>query len=396
MNRDTQAAWRYHNGTKHPYGNLMDRWHSFDPRSQPLLFKIYSDLTPIQLPQGAPPLGMSALSAVSTTVSTSLGGRIPDVNALARILHFSAGITKRIDYPWGSMPFRAAACTGALYHIELYVVCGDLPGLAAGVYHFEPQESGLRRLRQGDYRRALVEASGNEGSAANAPATIVYTDVFWRNACKYQAREYRHSFWDCGTILANTLAMASAFGMPAKVVAGFVDASVNRLLDVDPQREVALALAPVGFAPQLAPGPSPQPGPLSLETVPVSDHETEFPAIREMHDASSLADQAEVAAWRVENPPMARPEHSGRLIPLDASMEARLSRDPIESVIRRRGSTRHFAQEPITFRQLSTALARSTQGIPRRFLTTSRLDAERRVPDRERGRGPGARRLRIP
>jgi hypothetical protein len=25
----------------------------------------------------------------------------------------------------------------------------------------------------------------------------------WRNAIKYQAREYRHAFWDSGTILAN-------------------------------------------------------------------------------------------------------------------------------------------------------------------------------------------------
>ena len=205
VNQDIQAALHYHDGTKHPYGNLMDRWHSFDPMSQPLLFKIYSDLKPIQLPQDASPSVMPALSAISTTVSPSSGGRIPDIDTLARILHFSAGVTKKINYPWGAMSFRAAACTGALYHIELYVVCGDLPGLEAGVYHFDPQATALRRLRQGDYRGALVDASGNEHIVANVPATIVCTDVFWRNACKYQAREYRHSFWDSGTILANTL-----------------------------------------------------------------------------------------------------------------------------------------------------------------------------------------------
>ena len=108
------------------------------------------------------------------------------------------------------MPFRAAACTGALYHIELYVVCGDLPGLAAGVYHYNPGGPSLTRLRPGDYRGTLVAASGNEPSLTHAPAIILYTDVFWRNACKYQAREYRHSYWDSGTIVANTLAIAAA------------------------------------------------------------------------------------------------------------------------------------------------------------------------------------------
>lgn len=368
VNQDIQAALHYHDGTKHPYGNLMDRWHSFDPMSQPLLFKIYSDLKPIQLPQDASPSVMPALSAISTTVSPSSGGRIPDIDTLARILHFSAGVTKKINYPWGAMSFRAAACTGALYHIELYVVCGDLPGLEAGVYHFDPQATALRRLRQGDYRGALVDASGNEHIVANAPATIVCTDVFWRNACKYQAREYRHSFWDSGTILANTLAISSACGMPAQVVGGFVDVSVNRLLDLDPQREVALVLVPLGYAPQSAVGSSPELVPLSLKTEPISDHEIEFPAIGEMHDASSLANQAEVASWRVENPPNRLPEPSGPLIPLNPPKEDELSQDPIETVILRRGSARQFAQQSITFRQLSTVLAQATQSIPADFL----------------------------
>ena len=67
-NRDTQAAWHYHNGTKHPHGALMDPWHSFDPRKQPLPFKIYTDLDPIPLPTSAQPPSTPALSAISAAV----------------------------------------------------------------------------------------------------------------------------------------------------------------------------------------------------------------------------------------------------------------------------------------------------------------------------------------
>jgi SagB-type dehydrogenase family enzyme len=185
-----------------------------------------------------------ALAAISTSVVPSDEERIPDSGALARLLYFSAGITKTLRFPWGAMPFRAAACTGALYHIELYVVCGELPGLEAGVYHFDPQDMSLKVLRAGDYRAVLVDASGSEPHVAHAPAVIVCTDVFWRNAVKYQAREYRHAFWDSGTILAHTLAVAAAHRLPAKVVMGFVDETVNRLLDLDAEREVALAPYP--------------------------------------------------------------------------------------------------------------------------------------------------------
>ena len=367
-NQDTQAAWHYHNGTKHPYGDLMDRWHSFDPRSQPLLFKIYSELEPIPLPQEFSPSGAPALSAISTNALPSSGDQIPDFDTLARILHFSAGITKIINYPWGAMQFRAAACTGALYHIELYVVCGDLPDLEAGVYHFDPRESSLKQLRRGDFRGILVEASGNDHRMAEAPAVIVYTDVFWRNACKYQAREYRHSFWDSGTILANTLAISSAHSMPAQVVGGFVDSSVNQLLDLDIQREVALVLLPLGSVPNLAIAPAPDAGPLASKTISISDHEVEFPPLHEIHDASSLASREEVASWRSVAPTTGSPSPSGSLIPLKPLMPDEVSQSPIESVILRRGSSREFAHESISFQQLSAVLERATQGIPADFL----------------------------
>ena len=367
-NRDTQAAWHYHKGTKHPNSYLLDPWHTFDPMSRPTLFKIYADLTPIPLSPDASLLDAAALSAIATSVAPGSEDQIPDPGSLGAVLYYSAGITKKLRYPWGEMPFRAAACTGALYHIELYVVCGDLPGLEAGVYHFDPGELALRRLRHGDYRRTLVDASGIEPAIASAPAVIVYTDIFWPNACKYQAREYRHAFWDNGTILANALAVSSALGMPAKVVAGFVDASVNRLLDLDTQKEVALALVPVGYVSDKMAGLSPGAVPLGLKTLPISEYELDFPAIQEMHDASSLTREEEVASWRGDAPPMAMPAPSDQLNPLTPYKEGDTSQDSIGTVIVRRGSTRRFAHEPITFAQLSTILQRATQGIPADFL----------------------------
>ena len=45
-----------------------------------------------------------------------------------------------------------------------------------------------------------------------------------------------------------------------------------------------------------------------------------------------------------------------------------IPKDSIEDVITRRGSTREFSREPITFAELSTMLDRATRGIPMDFL----------------------------
>ena len=364
---DTEAAWQYHNGTKHPDGALMDPRHSFDPRSQPLPLKVYTGLEPIPLPPHGSSRGVPTLAAISSDPSGDSGAGKLDFDVLARVLHYSTGITKKIKYRWGELLFRAAACTGALYHIELYVVCGDLPGLDGGVYHYEPHRMALTRLRRGDYRHILIEATGNEPAMAEAPATLVYTDVFWRNACKYQAREYRHAFWDSGTILSHSLALASAQGLAARVVAGFVDEAVNGLLDIDTRREAAVALLTLGRTPEGTPVSSPGVGRLSLETDPTSDDETEFPAILEMHQASSLAAVADVVRWRSGRLcPISRGPSVG-MIHLEPPEPDEVPKDSLERVIVRRGSTRRFSHDAITFAQLSTILDRALGGIAADF-----------------------------
>ena len=232
---------------------------------------------------------MPALVAIAASGADPLGPRVPDLRTLAGIVFFSAGITRRRTVPGGEILFRAAACTGALYHIELYLVCGDLPDLEAGVYHFGVHDFALRQLRAGDYRGAVVRATAAEPSTAAAPAIIVSTATYWRNAWKYEARTYRHCFWDTGTMLANLLAAsAAAFEVPARIVCGFVDAEVNRLLDLDVEREVALTLIPLGRDRPAPVGVVPEVGPLGLPTEPLSKTEVDYPAIRAMHAASSL------------------------------------------------------------------------------------------------------------
>src|SRR6476646_5480040 len=264
-NREIQAAWKYHDGTKHSYWSVRNHPPFLDWANRPLPFKIYPKIEPLPLPRDVPQTGVAALSAISDPVPSSRAVSVPSVQDLARLLYFSAGITKQRAYPGGEIYFRAAACTGALYEIELYVVTGDLPGLEAGVYHFNPADVSLRLLRKGDFRGNLAQATAMEPAVAHAPATIICTGTYWRNAWKYQARTYRHFGWDNGTILANLLALTAALNLPAAVICGFVDKSINDLLELDPRREVAFSLIPIGYQVS-APPPS---GAITLLNLPM-------------------------------------------------------------------------------------------------------------------------------
>ena len=369
MSSDIRAASTYHNATKHSVASLQADPHYLDWDNQPRPFKVYPQIEPIPLPRELRPSRLRALSAIAAAEAPlDVARKIPDLMELARALHFSAGITRKRTYGDGrDYYFRAAACTGALYHIDLYVICGDLPGLAAGVYHFGPHSFGLYRLRDGDHRGVLVEASGAEASIEHAPVIIACASTYWRNSWKYRARAYRHCFWDTGTILANLLAVAAADAVPARIVSGFVDDTVASLLGLDPRREAPLALVALGHDP-LPTAPAPPVALLSLETLPLSAREVDYPAIRDMQAASSLHAPEEVRAWRAAavvdhgSPPV-----TSEGAPLRPLQESVLPTETIDRVILRRGSTRQFARRPIRFEQLSTILEQTAHRVPADF-----------------------------
>ena len=390
-NEHLDRALQYHSGTKHTYQSIRMHPHILDWENKPLLFKIYPTLEVTRLPRDFDETGRPALSAIAAPAPSYDQDAIPDLETLAQLLFFSAGVVRSKKYPQGETFFRAAACTGALYEIELYFVCTDLAAkaqpaknqaakrsanqasaeppvaLAAGVYHFGVAEFGLRQLRAGDFRQILVDATGADPAVAHAPVIIICTGTYWRNAWKYHSRAYRHFGWDNGTILANLLAMSAACNLPATVIAGFIDSEVNALLGVDTRREVAFSLVPIGQQ-KATPPKSPEITPLDLPLVPYSASEVDYPAMRKMHEASSLESATEAATWPGKTPTKPLPAPKGSTTALQPLDDAAMPVDTIEQVISRRGSTRQFSRDAISLPQLSTLLDRATRGIPADFL----------------------------
>jgi SagB-type dehydrogenase family enzyme len=399
---DGAASRRYHDATKHSALSIRRDQHVLDWDSMPIPFKVYTELDGIPLARDLQASGRPALQAIADPGRRDDGAGPPpaglDLGILAHVLYFSAGVLRRRATQIGDTFFRAAACTGNLHHIEIYLACGPLPDLEAGVYHFGAHDFALRRLRAGDHRAHVIEATAGEPRVAAAPVVLALTTTFWRNAWKYRARAYRHAYWDGGTLLANLLAVAAARDLSAGVVLGFVDDVVNALVGADAMREAAIALVALGEG-AAAPPPAPPLAPLAYEVLPLSEREVDYPEIRAAHAATSLATADEVAAWRAAatadraepsgaaslsgSDDVARTAASaaleppaGTVVPLAPEPPGGAPADPIEAVILRRGSTRFFSNEPISLETLSAILRTVTRGIPGDFLPPRRGRAE--------------------
>ena len=351
----TTVARRFHDETTHTPHSVRTSGHTLDWGNKPFPFKIYTDAPAVALPRDVDVLALPTLQALAAAAAPAPALTL---GALTAVLYYAAGVTKKKAYPGGGeVLFRAAASTGALYQTEVYVVAGAVEGLDAGLYHFCPGDFTLRRLRAGDVRAALAAAAAEPGLARRA-ATLVLSAIYWRNTWKYQARGYRHLFWDSGTMLANALAAGGALGLQPSIVTGFVDDAVNHLLGVDADREAALELLPIGPEGGAA-APAGELPALRLEVMPLSSEEVDYPALRELHGASSLRSPDEVVAWRrgLALPPRAP---AG---PVTALAEPAADSRPLGEAIQRRGSTRRFGPTPLSAPELSAALWAATRPV---------------------------------
>ncbi|TMI24545.1 SagB/ThcOx family dehydrogenase [Candidatus Bathyarchaeota archaeon] len=342
---DFSSALTYHEATKHSEVSIGASAHYLDWDNKPAQFKEYKNLASIALPRNFPRPKENSISAIKGETKDA-GAKQIDIGALSELLFFSAGLTRKMRFGKEFYYMRAASATGALYPIELYVISGRIPGLEAGVYHFNPLHFSLAKLREGDYRAALDDAGSPD--SLSAPLTLAFTSLAWRNAWKYEARSYRHWFWDSGVIAANLLATSNSAGLSTK--------------------EAAVALAVVGAGPSERAPRMHMPIPsLALEANRLSKEEVDYPIIWETNEASQLKTKSETDSWKRSLGP------SKRAVPLTTSVfplrESEEDLSPrLDEVILLRGSTRKFAQDPVSFDNLSTIIQASATKIPLDFL----------------------------
>ena len=318
-----------------------------DAANSPAPFKRYLGVDHVELPTDLAPLDVSATELMSghhADPPRSFGAR-----ELAALLFYSAGVTRTSVDPDGTVRyFRAAPAGGNLHAHEVYVATTGLAPITPGLYHLRPDLHGLERLRDEDPRAALSRVVVDD-EIASAPVSLVITGVPWRKGWRYRERGFRHIIRDIGSVLANLLYVADAFGTSYRVIAAFDDAGVAELLGVRLEEEPPIVVVRLGEG-------TPASGrdrlhALSLAAEPLSSEPHEFPLITGVRAAGDL-DVSGVTAYR------SRAAVTGTRVEARIPLVSRAL--SMADVILARGSTRVMRPETVDGELLQWSMAVAT------------------------------------
>jgi len=161
---------------------------------------------------------------------------------LSQLLWAANGVTGR------NHRFRAAPSAGALHPLDFYAVVGEgsVEGLAAGVWHYEPADHEITRLKEGDDREALARVALGQRQVATAEVVIAVTVEFERSTGKYGDRGRRYAVMDAGFAAENLFLQVQTLGLAACVIGAFRDTEVAELLRL-PEGYRPMLLLTVGY-----------------------------------------------------------------------------------------------------------------------------------------------------
>ena len=185
-------------------------------------------------------LPLSLHDALRERVSCSTSGTERSLSAreLGTLLGDALGARDdvRRHYPSG----------GALYPIETYLVGSVVTGYPSGVFHYHPKAHALEFLWETSASFSLSHVLRAD-NVPIPPLLIVFTGMWNRSSIKYGDFTYPLGLLEAGHMAQNILLTATALSIGSRPFAGYDDATVATLLDLDTRLEqpvYCLALYP--------------------------------------------------------------------------------------------------------------------------------------------------------
>jgi len=157
---------------------------------------------------------------------------------VSQLLWAAQGITD-------SRGFRTAPSAGATYPLEVYLVAGQVEGLAPGVYHYTPRDVALTLVVEGDRRAVLADASLSQAWVRDGAVSLVFTAIYERTTDHYGYRGTMYVHMEAGHASQNVYLQAVALGLGTVAVGAFDESKVKQVLAL-PEREKPLYIMPVG------------------------------------------------------------------------------------------------------------------------------------------------------
>lgn len=207
-------------------------------------FKTYPRFDRIQLDNIEVPITKLSEIIKKRRSARKFSGLPISKNDLFHLLFFSCGITYFGKTPDASRrPYPSA---GGRYPLEVYPIVLKCEGIKKGLYHYNLKENSLELLVEENFNKWLIKITGGEKWIEKAAIVFAITGVLDRTRIKYTNRGYKYILIEAGHLGQNICLLTTEVGLGSCCIGGFIDDEVNKLIDINLQKEVALYLIAVG------------------------------------------------------------------------------------------------------------------------------------------------------
>ncbi|HZH13077.1 MAG TPA: SagB/ThcOx family dehydrogenase [Archangium sp.] len=253
-----EVAWEsFHENSKTRRHEALDArpWQAAPGNpGGPLSFEQYPV---VALPHVLAPLEMPLSQALQQRATPAhLERRQLRLEELATLLYSAYGVTRDSEDSGLQRPLRTVPSAGALHPLELFFHTRSVEGLPGGLYHYNPVEHELRRLRDGDLSAKLAAGLAPKQLAVTSSVMLFIVGLFERSTARYGDRGYRFVLLEAGHVAQNVALAATGLGLGCVPVGGYVDRSVDELLGLDGLLQSTVYMAGIGglpTAPEQAP-----------------------------------------------------------------------------------------------------------------------------------------------
>ena len=194
---------------------------------------------PIQMPRPRLKSGVSFEKVLGERRSVKeYSSEALTIENVSQLLWAAQGVTR----PEG---WRTAPSAGATFPLELYLVAGNVNGLAQGLYRYRADQHKLIQLGNKDLRADLAAAALGQEWMKESAIIIVIAAVYARATQKYGQRGVRYSHMEVGHAAQNVYLQAGSLNLGTTLVGAFDDKRVKEVLKL-PSDEQPLGLMPIG------------------------------------------------------------------------------------------------------------------------------------------------------
>lgn len=299
MSENLKAVLDYHASTKHHFHRFAASPGYLEWETQPDAFRTFAGAERVELPLVAEQLGASYddLYSIGSVAPQPL-----NIETIAMLFELALGLSAWKQYGETRWALRCNPSSGNLHPTEGYAVVPDMPGLHAGVYHYESRDHCLER-------RCVFDSYLLPQDCFLAGLSSIH----WREAWKYGERAFRYCQHDMGHAVATIRYAAASLGWKVAVVSGVSDSTVADVLGLSRPESFSSVAAEdrehPGVLLAVGPGDSNDIDILKLQAaLRATDWKGRANALSPSHVPWEAIDEVAKATWR-ENASTTKPYH---------------------------------------------------------------------------------------